>query len=164
MKLSLFNIAQEYQQLAETIINNGGEVDEETEKALQINKENLETKAVNYGFICKELDAHNAIIDAEMDRLSSLKKSRSKTIDKLKQTLSGAMQLFGVEKIETPVMKISFRKSESVEIENIDLLESKYLTEKITHAADKTLIKSAINAGMTVTGAVLKTNQNIQIK
>lgn len=164
MKLSLYTIETEYLQLAELILAAGGEVDEETEKALQLNKENLETKAVNYGFICKQLEAETSIIDGEMARLSNLKKARDKTITKLKDALSVAMKVYEVDKIESPLMKISFRKSESTEIDNVDLIDKKYMVVKTTSAPDKKMISDAIKAGEIVTGARIQQNSNLQIK
>jgi hypothetical protein len=161
-KLSLYKIEAEYIQLAEQLMD--GELTPEIESALAINKENLKNKAVNYGFVCKQLESDVNVIDAEIDRLSALKKQRNKTIDKLKQTLSDAMQLYGVEKIETPIMKIGFRESQSVEIDNVALIDQKFMVEKVTVSPDKVAIKKAIQAGEEVIGAVIKVNQNIQIK
>jgi len=161
-KLSLYKIEAEYIQLAEQLMD--GELTPEIESALEINKETLQNKAVNYGFVCKQLKSDVDVIDAEIDRLSALKKQRNKTIDKLKQTLSDAMQLYGLEKIETPIIKICFRESQSVEIDNVALLDQKFMIEKVTVSPDKNAIKKAIQAGEEVIGAVIKANQNIQIK
>lgn len=164
MKLSLYQIEQEYLQLAEILISNGGETTEELETALAINKENLETKATNYGFVCKELDAHNAIIKGEIDRLKALMTAREKTADKLRSNISAAMQLYGFEKIESPVMKLSFRKSETVEFDDSAAIPAKFITEKVTESIDKTAIKAAIKSGEAVPGAYIKEHQNLQIK
>lgn len=164
MKLQLYKIEQEYIALAESIIDNGGEVSEEQEIALQINKEQLESKGVCYGFVIRQLDSEVDIIDAEIKRLESLKKSRTKTVERLKTTLSDAMQLFDITELKTPTLKINFRKSESVEVENIALLDKDYVKVVTTESADKTAIKEAIKNGIQVTGAVLKQNLNLQIK
>jgi hypothetical protein len=164
MKLALYKIEQEYMILADSIIENGGELTEETEVALQINREQLETKGRCYGYIIKDLENEIDVIDAEIKRLNDFKKSRAKTADWLKEKLSEAMQLFEIEKLESPTLKISFRKSESVEIENEDLIEAEYIVTKTTRQPDKTAIKEAIKQGVEVVGAVLKQNKNIQIK
>ncbi len=164
MKLKLFEIEKEYIALAEKIIDNGGELDEDLEQSLQINREQLETKGQCYGFIIMDIEHDIDIIDVEIKRLQALKTSRNKTVDRLKETLTNAMNLYEIEKLETPILKISFRKSESVEVENVDLLAAKFVNEKTTLTADKTKIKDAIKNGELVVGAVLKSNQNIQIK
>lgn len=165
MNLSLYKIQEEHLQIVGALIENGGEATEEIEKALAVNKEDLQTKAVNYGFIIRQLQGEVSMIDAEIERLSALKASRSKAVEKLKGNLSGAMKLFECHKIESPVMNLSLRITEAVEIEDekkIPVL--KYMKEKITYTPDKALIKEAIKAGEIVPGARLQTNYNLQIK
>lgn len=164
MKLQLYKIEQEYMILADSIIANDGELTPEMELALQINREQLEAKGTCYGYIIKDIEAELDVIDAEIKRLIDFKKSRVKTVDRLKEKLSDAMQLFDIEKLETPTLKISFRKSESVEIENENLLSEEFVVTKTTTQPDKTKIKEAIKQGIDVVGAVLKQNKNIQIK
>ena len=164
MKLSLYNIQTEFLQLTDALIENGGEITPEIEEALQFNKDNLETKGSNYGLIVKQLEAETEVINAEIARLTNLKKSRSNTVDRLKQSLSVAMELYGIEEIKTPLLKINFRKSESVEIISEAILDGKFKIAKTTIQIDKVAIKEAIKAGDGVAGAILKQNKNIQIK
>jgi len=93
-----------------------------------------------------------------------MKKSRTNAVDKLKTTLSDAMQLFQISELKTPTLKINFRKSESVEVENMGLLDKCYIVTKTTESVDKVAIKESIKGGVEVVGAVLKTNLNLQIK
>ena len=164
MKLSLYNIQTEYLQLAEQLIENGGELTPELTEALAINQANLETKSTNYGLVIKQWSAEAEIIFAEINRLTNLRHQRLKAIERLENNISQAMQLYNVEKIETPILKISFRKSESVEINNMAQIDAKFLNEKVTVTPDKKAIKDAIKAGETVEGATIIINQNIQIK
>lgn len=164
MKLSLYNIQQEYISLAESIIDNDGLLSEEMEAALQINKDQLENKSQCYGFIVRQLEGECDMIDNEIKRLEAMKKSRGKTVDRLKESVSKAMLLYEIDKIETPTIKISFRKSESIEIEEESLIDEKYMTVKTTKTPDKKAIKEAIKAGEIVLGVTLKENQNIQFK
>lgn len=164
MKLSLYVIQQEYISLAEQIIDNDGLLSEEMEAALQINKDQLENKSQCYGFIVRQLEGECDMIDNEIKRLEAMKKSRGKTVDRLKESVSKAMQLYEIDKIETPTIKISFRKSESIEIEEESLIDEKYMTVKTTKTPDKKAIKEAIKAGEIVLGVTLKENQNIQFK
>jgi hypothetical protein len=163
-KLKLYEIEAEFMALAQSIIDNGGEVSPEQEELLQINQTNLETKARGYGFIVIDLESEITIIDGELARLTALKKSRSKTIDKLKEMVSNAMSMYGIDKIESPTLKLSFRKSESVEIEDEKYILNEYCTIKTTSTPNKNKIKEAIKSGVDVFGAVLVENKNLQIK
>ena len=61
-------------------------------------------------------------------------------------------------------MKLSYRKSESVNITDIDSVPKEYIKIKTEVSADKTNIKKAIKTGQYIDGAELVTNINMQIK
>lgn len=160
--MNLFNIKQEYINLVNSIIDNNGELSPELSQALAINETELKEKAINYGYVIRSFEYENDIIDAEIKRLKALKEQKEKAIQKLKDAVSDAMNLYGIEKVESPALKLSFRKSESVEIsENLD---KRFMIEKVTLQPDKIAIKEAIKKGEQVDGAVLVINQNLQIK
>ncbi len=161
---SIYNIQSEYQQLVNQLIENGGEITSELELALQINKDNFHSKSENYAYITKQFDGEMDIIDNEIKRLQQAKRSREKTIERLKATIEMAMNTFEIDKIETPLIKISFRNSESVEVTDVNDLPNEYKVIKVTEAADKLKIKDALKSGMFIEGCLIKTNRNLQIK
>ena len=158
--MNLYQIKNEYLTLASQLEQ--GELTPEIEQQLQINEEQLKEKAINYGYVIRSFEYDNDVIDAEIKRLKQLKEQKENAIYKLKNAVSKAMQLYGIEKIDSPTLKLSFRKSESIEVS--DNLDKKYLIEKTTLQPDKQAIKKAIKDGKQVEGAVLVTNYNIQIK
>lgn len=159
---SLFEITQEVIELASLLEE--GEFTPELQERLSISKEELEEKAINYGKVIKSIDADVKAIDNELARLSALKESKVKTIDRLKESLSNAMKLFNVAKIETPLIKISFRKSEILEIEDKNLINPFFKKTKEVSTIDKSAIKKAIKSGWNVPGAKIVEKQNLQIK
>ncbi len=161
--ISIYQIEHEYLTLVEDIINSGGEITPEQEMQLALTKDQLENKGRSYGYVVKQLESDCDQIDAEISRLQALKKSRNKTIDKLKETLTNAMNLFEVTEIKTPTLKINFRKSETVEVESL-IIDEKWCTSKTTIMPDKTRIKEALKNGEVILGAELVQHQNIQIK
>lgn len=165
MKQSLYEIEKKYLVLAEQLNENGGELTPELEQELTISNKDLQTKGVNYAFIIKDFENSNQVIDNEIKRLKRIKEVNEKTIARLEYSISNAMKLFGIDKIETPILKISFRRSESVEVLDLNLLNKKYIkTSKPIESADKDLIKKDIKDGKNIQGAILKINQNLQIK
>jgi hypothetical protein len=164
MKQSIYQIQNEYQLIIAEVINNEGEITPELETALTINKEQLQSKAVDYCYVIKQLDYDCEQIDNEIARLNKLKKVRSNLTDRLKNTVSSAMQLYDVEKIETPLIKLSFRDSESVEITNESQLDACFIVTKTVSSPDKKAIKDAIKNGAFVEGATISYNRNLQIK
>lgn len=72
------------------------------------------------------------------------------------------MKQKGIEKLEVGTFKAGYRKSESVEIINLDVIPADFI--KVEIKADKTAIKKAIKAGEVVEGAEVRTNMNFYIK
>ena len=67
-------------------------------------------------------------------------------------------------KMETPRMKLSYRKSDSVDVYDIDSLPKEYIKEKIELSADKTALKKALKDGKEINGATIVTKLNMQVK
>ena len=162
--MNIYQIQNEYQLLINSIIESEGEITPELELALTINKDQLQSKSENYAYIIKQMDAECDIIDLEIKRLQQAKKVRENTIERLKNTLTYAMNLFEVPEIKTPLIKINFRKSESVIVMDVNDLPKEYKVIKVTEQADKVKIKEALKSGESILGCELVTNQNIQIK
>lgn len=164
MKLTIYQIEQSYNQLAEELIENGGELTPSLEEQLAITEDQLQNKSVAYSFVIKQMDADVDIIDAEIKRLQNLKKQREKASEYLKERIKHAMDTFQIEEIKTPLVKINFRKSESVEVDDVNQLPAAFKVVKVTEQADKAAIKAAIKDGVEVTGCRIETHRNLQIK
>ena len=162
MNKSLYHISEE----ALSIISEleSGEVTEDLEQRLSINKSDLQNKAVNYAYVIKQYENNNEAIDKEIARLKDLKLSNEITKERLKETIKSAMNLYGIEKVETPTIKLSFRASKSVEVINASQLPDKFKKRSEVVKIDKTAIKKAIESGEEVDGAIINENKNLQIK
>ena len=163
-KLNLFQIQQNLIELESRIYENDGEVSPADAILLDIAQSDLESKGRSYGYLIKKIDADVLSIDNEIARLTALKKPRVNLQARLKENISNAMALFGVDKIESPTLKLSFRKSKSVNVADLEALDQKYVTVKVTKSADKKAIKEAIESGEEVKGAYIEENFNLQIK
>lgn len=159
---SLFEITQDVIELASLLED--GEFTPELEQKLAITREELENKAINYAKVIKQSEADVDTIDKEMSRLLALKEVKTKIIDRMKDSVSNAMKLFKVDKIETPLMKLSFRKSEVFTIEDENKIDKIFIKTKETKTIDKAKIKALIKAGHIVKGAKIVEKQNLQIK
>lgn len=159
---TLYEIGKEQLAIIGDIELADGEITTEIQQRINLLAENFEEKAIAYGYVIKQYEGEESLIDAEIKRLQELKKKSAKVSEYLKERVSGAMIEFGIEKIETPTLKLSFRKSEAVEVFDESKLEQLYFNYK--PVIDKTMIKSAIKSGCEVAGARIVTNQNLQIK
>ena len=70
---------------------------------------------------------------------------------------------FDREKYETAKVKLSWRKSESVNVPDVTLLPEEYRRVKEVVEADKKAIKDALKAGEAIAGAELVVKKNLQI-
>jgi len=140
-----------------------GEITPEIDEALTLTQDQLRDAALNIGFVIKDLEYSAEVVEAEMSRLSELKSKITKGKELLKNRLSESMQLFGIERIESPTLKLSFRKSEAVEISDEQEIPAAYLNHP-PPKPDKTKIKEAIKSGEPVPGAQLVERKNLQIK
>jgi hypothetical protein len=93
-----------------------------------------------------------------------MKDSKDRAITRLKDALREAMLVSAIDKIESPLFKLSLRRSESVEVDIVEALPSQYVNIKNVVTADKLAIKDAIKRGENVTGARLIENFNLSIK
>lgn len=159
---SLFKITEEFIELNNKLIESEGVIDEETDKLLYINKEELEIKSFNYVYVIKQNEAIIEKAKQEIERLSRIKKSLENANSRLENSIETAMNIYEINEIKTDLTKINFRKSESVEIEDDTLIPNEYIIwdKKI----EKNKIKKAIKDGIEVPGIKIITNKNLQIK
>ena len=141
-----------------------GEVKPEIIEALTISKNDLQNKAIDYGYVIKSFGDKLDIYDREIKRLQARKKQIQNIQDKVSDILKNAMIEFNMPKIEGKTIKISLRKSDSVEVLDLNALDEKFKRTKITIEPDKIAIKESIKNGEVVNGAVIVEKQNIQIK
>jgi len=160
--MNIYQITQEAQYLAALLETE--ELTPELEAELLINQEQLQSKGINYAKVIVNYQSEADQIDAEIKRLKAMKESRDKKVTWLTESLKKAMLVSGIEKIESPLFKISLRRSEAVEVEIPEALPVDLQVKKVTITADKVAIKKAIKEGYSITGARLVENFNLSIK
>lgn len=124
-----------------------------------------DAKIENIALWIKNLLSEAKQIKEEREALAEREKSAQNKAENLKKYLSGYLN---GSKFSTPKVVISFRKSESVDVMDIDKIMSmddadNYLKYK-NPEPDKTAIKQAIKSGKTIPGCSLVEKNNIQIK
>lgn len=143
-------------------------VDEETGEIIDADKLdalNIERDAKIEGVVCwiKDLKAEADALKAEKQALADRQKSAENKAESLKKWLAFALN---GQKFSSPKAAVSFRKSQSVEVTDINALamENDDLIIYQEPKPDKTAIKKAIKDGRTVNGAELVENVNVIIK
>ncbi|MBR2388166.1 MAG: siphovirus Gp157 family protein [Clostridia bacterium] len=166
--MKLYEVANDYLALMQAIDND--ELPEEAiADTLEAIKGEIEVKADNIACLLKNIEADITAFKAEESRLAERRKVKEKAHERLKQYLSNELQRLNIDKVETARNNISFRKSESVELDEETFIAwaSEYRDDLLTYSnpkANKTEIKKALKDGAEIVGASLISKNNIQIK
>ena len=181
MSKNLFEIEQSMMNLLEYGVDDEtGEVvesEEEFNKLYESIQLDLQTKLDNSNCLCKVLDGEIEVIDKEIKRLTAEKKHRENKKEWIRNRVDafvrrqftdeeGNLDTEGLNayKLNLPHSKISYRKSDSVDVFNMDLLPSKYIRKKVEESPDKTAIKNDIKDGKDISGERIVNNYNIKVK
>lgn len=166
--MKLYELTHDYMSLMQAIDNE--ELPEEAiADTLEAITAGIEEKADSIACLLKNLDADIVAIKAEETRLAERRKAKEKSIERIKQYLSESLQNAGIDKVETARNRITFRKSESVEVNEDAFIKwaSVHRDDLLTYSApkvNKTEVKKALKDGIEIVGAELLVKNNIQIK
>lgn len=166
--MNLWEITQEFLALASIIEEAGGEATDEVMEELAISRENFAHKAEGYAKLILKWDAEIEAAAAEIKRIQAIKKTKENSVGRLKETLKAALLIFGhedakgIKRFETPLVKLSTRKSTSIEITDENALPQEAFV--IKREVSKTAIKELLEAGAAIEGASVKENISVVIK
>lgn len=136
----------------------------DTLEALQME---FDEKADNIACAIKNTLAEVDALKKEEQALQARRASKERLVERMKYAISAAMQRLGKSKIESSRNLITFRKSQSLVIQN----ENEFKTQYPDYCTTETVIKipkkeitELIKKGKTFSGVSIETKQNIQIK
>jgi hypothetical protein len=165
--MKLYALANDYIALMQAIDND--ELPEECiADTLEAITGEIEIKADNIACMLKNIEAEVKAIKEEEANLATRRKTKEKAYERLKEYLSATLQSLSIDKVETARNKITFRKSESVEIDDTFIEWAQKNREDLLKysapTANKTEIKNLLKGGAELQGAQLISKSNIQIK
>ena len=97
-------------------------------------------------------------------RIRQLSDSYDKKVKNIEKSMDFFLNAYKKTEFNTDLYKLSYRKSEAVEIINEQAIPQEFMKEKITTAPDKTAIKEALKNWQEIPWATIITKQNLQIK
>lgn len=156
-RMTIFDIDEAILNLVDE--ETGEVVDIEALEALEMERDK---KVSNIACWIKQLDAEAEAIKAEKKKLADRQTAKENKAKALREFLA---RVLNGEKFEDARCKVSYRRSESVEV--ADDIDYNYIPDeyiKVTKAIDKTAIKTAIKAGHAYKGVQLVQNTSIQVK
>lgn len=139
------------QTLADTLESLGGE---------------LQAKAQNVALFVRSLEADAAAVKQWAKEATERAKAMEARAERVRDYLASNLDACGVEKLESPGVSISFRKSSAVVIDGQDLIPAEFMRAKPAPEPepDKKAIADAIKAGHVVPGAHVEQRRSLQIK
>lgn len=159
--MKLYELAENYNELL-ALLDNEEATAEELADTLDGINDAIEVKVDNICRLRKYLEGKVEVYKTEAKRLTALAKQAENNADSMKNYLDEQLKRMNIKKMDTELFKLSYRKSDSVNVIDLDAVPEEY--KRITIALDKTAIKKAIKDGKTVNGAELVVNQNLQIR
>ena len=162
--MTLYELTKAYSDFAAAVEN--GEIPEEAiADTFDMLEGDLDEKIDNTACAIKNLNVEIKGIDDEIKALMARKKSKENSVAFLKDNITRAMQSSGKDRFETARNKITFRKSERLEIYDEEkFVEAHPEFVSYTPKISKADVKGAVKSGVEVSGAQLVEAQNSQIK
>lgn len=167
--LTLFQIAAEYREAAETLAQL--DLDEQTLKdTLEGMSGDITVKAQNYAFIIRNMESLAEAAKQAAAGMTGRAKAIQARAERIRSHLLDGMQFAGIKKIECPQFTLSLRgNNPSVVVFDEKQIPLAYMSmppvpppPQLT--PNKTMIAAAIKAGIEVPGCRLEQSHRVEIK
>lgn len=126
-------------------------------EALQMDKHE---KLRNIAFVALNAAADAKAYEEQEKKFAARKKAAKSTVEWAKETLKREL---GGKKMKEAEFTISYRKSEAVEIADLNAVPDEFLVPQ-PPKVDKAGLKKAIKGGAVIDGVTIAEKQNIQIR
>ena len=120
-----------------------------------------DAKIENICMYIKDLAAEVYALKTEEQRLSERRKVSERKGESLKRDLQA---MLAGQKWKSARAVVSYRKTQSVVVDDLDAIPTEYMRIKTVSEPDKTVIKDALKAGTDVAGCHLEEGQSMSVK
>ena len=110
------------------------------------------------------LESEVSTIDAQIKELQVLKKEAMNDIAERREVIVAEMELDKEDDILCGKIHVYFSTSKAIEVSDVNDLPEEYIRIKTIREADKARIKSDLEKGIAIPGAMQVTNRRLQIK
>ncbi|MDD3302236.1 MAG: siphovirus Gp157 family protein [Candidatus Gracilibacteria bacterium] len=160
--MQLYFIDKLIEEIAIIGIDDDGVIIPEFDELLEKLKMDRSKKFENIGKFVKNLESDIDAIKTEKQRLSLKQKICENKVERLKGFVKNSMEKHNNKTYKAGIFEFSFRKSSSLNIDNIDLIPDEF--KRVTIEANKSDIKAAMKLGTEFKGVSISENQNLVIK
>lgn len=160
---SLIDLASESKSIVDRLIANGGELDEDLERELEVSSRELSEKIDSYKFVLEELKLREAFWRQIKDEASAAQRSVKNGSENLKSRIRYAMKHLEVDELSGSKYraKLSAAKSKIL-ISDESLIPSEYLRERVVREPDKEKILQELLKGNKIDGCVLEDSKSLR--
>jgi hypothetical protein len=159
--MTLYEMSEGALALYEMFYN--GDIDEETLNDT-IESFGVEDKLEDYCKLIRQLGADVIALKAEKALIDQKIKRADNTSERLKNNILRFFESTSTEKQKAGTFNLALRKTEAVNVVNLDVIPEEFKTTEITVKPDKNSIKAAIKLGKEIPGAEIQINKSINIK
>lgn len=124
--------------------------------------EAIQDKAEAVASFIFSLQADSAALKQEEQRLSERRRLNDAKVERMKTYLADMLEDADIDRIKGLKYTIGFRKSEKVQVTNVDALPERFL--RVKREPNLTALKDALKAGQAFDGVSLTTNKNLSIR
>jgi len=163
--MKLYKIAEKFNDILE-LINEDGELNQDTVQALDDIESEFEEKAIAVASYVKSLEAEQEAIQQAINSMRARQDSLSTKSEQLREYLQFNLQRLSINEISSsPYFKIKIKQCpESIDVFDETAIPAEFVREKTVTSIDKIKIKEAIKDGIDVPGASIQRKLKLEIK
>lgn len=161
--MNIYELSKELEQFLANLPESGELSDEDLaiySELAEMKDGKIKSTAYAYLNLQAELDG----IQAQIDRLNNLKKSKQSQQDRVKKLIDFGMSLENSEKLDFGDLKVYYTKSTGTVVDDESLVPEEFKKEKIVVSVDLVKAKEALKSGQEVAGIHLEDRRNLQVK
>lgn len=159
--MKLYEIRQEIENLM-NLIDEDGTIEESSFAQLEELAIAEEDKLENIGLLLKNLTAEAKAIRDEEKALAKRRKAIENQAERLKKYAGDYLLNSGRSEFKTARVKLSFRKSTAVQVDDDELIPDEFW--QVKKEISRSLISKALKDGQAVAGCQLIERQNLQVR
>lgn len=164
--ITLYELSNDYRQALDALTDPENDLPAEViADTLEGLQGSLEDKAINVAKFFRNLEAMAGAIKEAEDRMARRRRAIEARVKGLKDYLKQNMDACGIEKIESPWFVLAIQKNPAaVDVFDESAVPAEFKEEVVTVKLDKTGIKRALEAGVSVPGAVLTRGTRLAVR
>ena len=124
--------------------------------------EAIQDKAEAVASFIFSLQADSAALKQEEQRLAERRRLNDAKVERMKTYLADMLEDADIDRIKGLKYTIGFRRSEKVQVSDVDALPERFL--RIKREPNLTALKEALKAGQAFEGVSITTNKNLSIR